>query len=381
MTVFIRLKKALKVGVLILGVFGCSSNGSDPEPVDNAKDRELILTHWADNIIIPAYDDFKVKLDIMLAKGNTFTTSPDNTSLLEFRTAWVDAYTEWQKVELFEFGPADKYTLRNFYNIYPADVAGITANIADPAANLDLPSAYARQGFPAFDYLLNGVGSNDAAILEYYTTGPDAAKRIDYIERISTRMNTLLTNVITEWNGAYRSTFISKTGLDIGSSMGLVVNAYVLYYERYVRSGKFGIPSGAAISSSGVPNPDKLEAFYKKDISQSLAKNANQAVIDFFNGVAVSTGVEGPSFKSYLDALEAKDTSTGTLLSVIINNQFDVTNSKLDLLSPNLYEEILTNNQAMIDVYTEMQKTVRMLKVDMTSALSVTITYTDNDGD
>ncbi len=381
MTVLTRLKKALTIGVLILGVFGCSSNGSDPEPADNAKDRELILTHWADNIIIPSYADFKVKLDIMLTKGNAFITSPDNTSLLEFRSAWVDAYAQWQKVELFEFGPADKYTLRNFYNIYPADVAGITANISDPAANLDLPSAYPTQGFPALDYLLNGVAADDVAIIAYYTTGPDAAKRMDYIERISMRMNTLLTNVITEWNGDYRSTFISKTGLDIGSSMGLVVNAYVLYYERFVRTGKFGIPSGAAVSSSGVPNPDKLEAFYKKDISLTLAKNANQAVIDFFGGVDTSTGVEGPSFKSYLNALEARDTSTGTLLTVIINDQFDVVNAKLDLLSPNLYEEILTNNQVMINVYTEMQKMVRMLKVDMTSALSVTITYTDNDGD
>jgi predicted lipoprotein len=381
MTVLNQLRKVLKVCLLALGVFGCSSNGSDPDPINNAKDRELILTHWADNIIIPSYDNFKVKLDLMLAKGNTFATARDNASLLEFRSAWVDAYAEWQKAELFEFGPADKYTLRNFYNIYPADVGGITANISDPAANLELPSAYPRQGFPALDYLLNGVGNNDAAILDYYTTGPDASKRADYIKKIITRMNILLTNVITEWNGAYRSTFISKTGLDIGSSMGLVVNAYVLYFERYVRSGKFGIPSGAAIASSGVPNPDKLEAFYKKDISLTLAKNANNAVMDFFNGVAVETGAEGPSFKSYLDALEAKDSSTGTLLSSIINEQFDVINAKLDLLSPNLYEEILTNNQAMIDVYTEMQKMVRMLKVDMTSALSVTITYTDNDGD
>ena len=381
MTDLTRLRKVLSVSVLILGVFGCSSNGIDPEPADNAKDRELILAHWADNIIIPSYDNFKVKLDVMISKGNMFAAEPDNASLLEFRSAWVDAYAEWQKVELFEFGPADKYTLRNFSNIYPADVAGITSNISDPAANLDLPSAYARQGFPALDYLLNGVGSNDAAILEYYTAGPDAKKRTDYIEKIITRMSTLLTNVITEWKGAYRSTFISRTGLDIGSSMGLVVNAYVLYFERYVRSGKFGIPSGAAVASSGVPNPDKLEAFYKKDISLTLAKNANHAAIDFFNGVAVPTGVEGPSFESYLDALEAKDTSTGTLLSAIINDQFDVINARLDLLSPNLYEEIMTNNQAMINVYTEMQKMVRMLKVDMTSALSITITYTDNDGD
>jgi hypothetical protein len=104
-------------------------------------------------------------------------------------------------------------------------------------------------------------------------------------------------------------------------------------------------------------------------------------VVDFFNGIAVPTGVEGPSFKSYLDALEAKDSSTGTLLSVIINDQFDMVKAKLDVLPPNLYEEILTNNQSMITVFTEMQKVVRMLKVDMTSALSITITYTDNDGD
>jgi len=50
-------------------------------------------------------------------------------------------------------------------------------------------------------------------------------------------------------------------------------------------------------------------------------------------------------------------------------------------LPPNLYEEILSNNQSMIAVFTEMQKVVRMLKVDMTSAMSITITYTDNDGD
>ncbi|MBA4053128.1 MAG: peptidase M75, Imelysin [Marivirga sp.] len=381
MTILIRFRKTLSFGVFVLGIFGCSSNGSDPVPVDDGKDREVILTHWVDNIIIPSYAEFKAKLDFMLDKGNAFTTSPDNTSLLEFRSAWVDAYAQWQKVELFEFGPADKYTLRNFFNIYPADVAGIAANISDPSISLDLPNAYARQGFPALDYLLNGVGNDDADILAFYSTGPEAAKRIDYIERLNGRMNTLVTNVITEWNGEYRSTFISKTGLDIGSSMGLVVNAYVLYYERYVRTGKFGIPSGAAVASAGVPNPEKMEAYYKKDISQTLAKNANTAAANFFNGVSVLTDVEGPSFASYLNALEAKDTSTGTMLSVIINDQFDEVNAKLDLLSPNLYEEIQTNNQAMINVYTAMQKMVRILKVDMTSAMSVTITYTDNDGD
>lgn len=381
MRVLTLLKNIFALTFLAVGLLNCGSNGKEPSPADNSKDRNQILTHWADNIIIPAYANFKVKFDVMLSKSNAFTTSPSNTSLLEFRAAWVDTYSEWQKVELFEFGPADKYTLRNFFNIYPADVAGIASNIADPTVNLDLPASYARQGFPALDYLLNGTGNDDGAIVAYYTTAPDAAKRLAYITRITSRMNSLLTSVISEWNGAYRDTFISKTGLDIGSSFGIVINAYVLHYERYIRSGKIGIPSGATIATSGVPYPEKVEAYYKKDISLSLARNAHLGAVNFFNGVAINSAAQGPSFKSYLDALGAKDAITGNLLSDIINDQFTNISAKLDILSPNLYEQIQTNNQAMIDTYTTMQKMVRILKVDMTSAMSVTITYTDNDGD
>ena len=366
---------------IVACICGCGGSGSDPSPAGNSKDRQEMLIHWADNIIIPSYDNFKVKFDIMLSESEEFTSSPSNESLTAFRTAWVEAYAEWQKVELFEFGPADRYTLRNFFNIYPADVAGIETNILDPLANLEVPNSYPRQGFPALDYLINGVASDDAGIIEYYTTGDDAPERIAYVSKLVGRMNTLITNVITEWKGSYKDTFTSSTGLDIGSSTGIVVNAYVLNYERYIRSGKIGIPGGIVAGVSGTAYPDKVEAYFKKDISKLLAKNAEDATASFFNGVNVTTEAEGPSFKSYLDALGAKDSSTGTLLSEIINDQFSVVDSKLNLLSSNFYEEILNNNQAMEDTYTEMQKAVRLLKVDMTSAMSVTITYTDNDGD
>lgn len=373
-------KKLATFFLLTLLIAACGSNGSDPSPEDNAKDRQLVLTRWADHIIIPSYENFQGVLGAMEEKAIAFTASPDEPSLLAFREAWVNAYLAWQKVELFEFGPADKYTLRNFFNIYPADVSGIIANMSDPAANLDLPAAYATQGFPALDYLLNGVGADDAAILAAYTTDPDAEKRIAYIHRVTSRMTALLNSVVSEWP-TYRETFITKTGLDIGSSMGLVTNAYVLYYERYIRSGKIGIPSGAAIGSTGVPYPEKVEAYYKKDISRDLAKRAHEAAEDFFNGRDAVAGTEGHSFESYLDALGAKDPATGTLLSEIINNQFAAITAEVDQLSPSLYDQIQTDNQQMTDTYNAMQALVRMLKVDMTSAMSVTITYTDNDGD
>lgn len=376
----IRIKTTATSFLLALLLFACGGNSSEPSPADNTKDRKQILTHWVDNIVIPSYGNFTLKFDAMKVKAEDFMNFRNTESLHAFRNAWADAYTEWQKVELYEFGPADKYTLRNFFNIYPADVAGIAANIDNPAVNMDLPAAYPTQGFPALDYLINGVGPDDATIVAYYTTDAEAEKRIAYLERVITRMQGLLTNVVTEWGG-YRETFINKTGLDIGSSMGNVVNAYVLYYERFIRSGKIGIPSGAAIGSGGVAYPEKVEGFYKRDISRELATHAHQTAINFFNGKTAGSDAKGPSFKSYLDALGAKDPASGKLLSEIINEQFALISAELEQLSPDLYEQIQTGNEQMIDVYAAMQKLVRMLKVDMTSAMSVTITYTDNDGD
>jgi hypothetical protein len=375
------LYNSLVMGVALGLLLSCSTPTDTPSPAtetDN-KDRKALLVHLADNIIVPSYDLFKGKFDSMRSASQAFASHPDQASLKAFRQAWVEAYTEWQKVELFEIGPAETHTLRFFFNIYPASVSGIESNIVNPTSDLELPASYARQGFPALDYLLNGVGTTDAAILAYYTTAPQSTARLAYLARIIGRMDTLLAKVIGEWKGSYRDTFVSRTGLDVSSSTSTLVNSYILHYERYIRSGKFGIPSGAMLN--GVIAPDKVEAYYKRDISTQLALTAHQAVVDFFNGKNVRTGESGPSLTTYLNALGAKDSSTGKTLAQLINEQFAVSLAGIKALPPNLYNEIKTNNKAVQDVYAEMQKGVRMLKVDMASALSITITYVDNDGD
>lgn len=375
----------LLIVLLTLLVYACSKKG-EPTPTttsptdQKALDRKAMLTNIADNIVIPAYAKFKVKMDVMAAKSEAFTNTPNITTLAEFRAAWVEAYIEWQKVELFDFGPGQVQAIRSFFNVYPASESGIAANIAaGAAANLDVPAAFPTQGFPALDYLLNGVGTTDQAIIAYYTSDADAAKRKEYVRIITKKMNTVFTKVNSDWNGAYRTEFINKSGIDASSSTSVVVNSYILNFERFIRSGKFGIPSGAMLN--GVVAANKVEAFYKKDISLALAKAATQATIDFFNGKNVQTGTNGPSLKSYLDGLTAKDSSTGLSLSETINAQFQIIQQQLNLLEPNLFNQVNTNNQAMVKVYQEMQKAVRLLKVDMSSAMSITITFTDNDGD
>ncbi|MBC7565911.1 MAG: imelysin family protein [Pedobacter sp.] len=369
--------------LLALTVFACSKKKGTDQPEEGGKpgvDRKALLTYLADDIIIPSYANFKTKLDLLQGKSDAFTAAPTTASLVELRTAWVNAYVEWQKIELIDVGPASSQTLRAFFNVYPTNVANINSGIANGTVNFDLPATYAQQGFPALDYLINGLANNDTDIVTFYSTAADAAKRIAYVKKILTEMNSIFAKVYTPWTtGVYRDEFISKSGTDASSSLAGLVNGYVSNYERYIRSGKFGIPSGSMIN--GVVSAEKVEALYKKDISLTLAKTAQQASVDFFNGKSVKTRTEGSSFKTYLDALGANDSKTNVKLTHAIQDQLGVTLTKLNLLTENLNNEVKNNNQKMIDVYTEMQKFVRMVKVDMTSAMSITITYTDNDGD
>lgn len=380
------LKKITLAFASVALFWACSTATTDsteptPQPITGANtDRKAMLTNVADNIILPSYANFKTTFDVMLTKGDQFAAKPGPASLTEFRQAWATAYVDWQKVELFDVGPAENRTLRYFFNIYPANSAGIEENIiTGSSASLELPSSYPKQGFPALDYLINGLGTTDEAILAKYTTAPDAARRIAYLKRITSQMNTQFSTVYSEWTGGYRDTFVNCTGLDAGCSTSKLVNGFVLHYERYIRSGKIGIPSGAM--TNGVVAPEKVESFYKKDLSLTLAKTAHQAVVDFFNGKNVKTGQEGPSLKTYLNGLGAKDSRTGTKLTDIINAQLAVSTAQLNALKGTMYDEVKTNNAAVVQVYTEMQKAVRMLKVDMTTAMSITITFTDNDGD
>ncbi|MEJ6982251.1 imelysin family protein [Pedobacter sp. P351] len=368
-----------RLGLVLLAAatfFACSKKGNpEKEETGNVADRQAVLVNVTENIVIPSYNNFKTKLDLLVSKTDNFTTTPTNASLVELRSAWVNAYIEWQKVELLEFGSADRYSLRSYFNVYPANEVTIAANIASGTANLDIASNFTAQGFPAMDFLINGLGNTDAAIVSFYTTDADAAKRKAYLKSIVSKMNSVFTTVHAEWNGSYKETFISKTGTDASSSTSNMVNGYVRSYERTIRSGKFGIPSGVMLN--GTVSPQNVEAFYKKDISLTLAKTAHQAAIDFFNGKSVKTGVEGPSLKTYLTALNAQTTLPEEMIG-----QFNASTQKLNAIqTENLSSVVQTNNQQMIDVYNEMQKSVRLLKVDMTSAISITITYTDNDGD
>lgn len=371
------MKKIFLFISLISLMYACSSSDNNDDSITDNYDRTAMLTHWADNIIIPSYENYDDKIQTLSSDVVNFTNTPTEANLQTIRTSWINAYKAYQKVTLFYVGKALEINFKETTNTYPTDATAIENNIASGSYNLDLLSQYSKQGLPALDYLINGLGSTDADILTFYTSNANANKYKQYLLDVTNKLKANSNSVVTDWNSSYRNTFISSNGNSVSSSVNLITNLFVKNLEKDIRSGKIGIPAG--VFSSGTLFPEKVEAFYKKDISKELLNTAIQAQQDFFNGKNFNSSATGPSLKSYLDYVNAVRSDQN--LSDVINNQFTSSYTVNNLLDNNFSYQISTDNSKMLNAYDVLQQNVVYIKLDMMQALNITIDYVDSDGD
>ena len=180
--------------------------------------------------------------------------------------------------------------------------------------------------------------------------------------------------VINAWSDS-KSDFIDANGNTATSSLNIITNDFIFFFEKGLRANKFGIPAGVF---SSYPIPTSVEAFYKKDVSKQLALEALQACEDFFVGKHINSESFGPSFNSYLDYLPG---SSDTDLSNDILTQFSSARTEINSLDNNFFNQIESNNIEMLYAYDEIQLLVVSFKVDMLQSLAVSVDYVDADGD
>ena len=376
--------------ILVLAAFtwSCSEDSADEPPTNPGGgdpgggssvtfDRGPMLENWADNIIIPSYTAFQEDFVQFNAAFDVFKGQPDATSLDNLRAAWLQSYKRWQWISMYEIGPAEQDGLRLNVNTYPTDTALLEEYVATGSYDLDLPSNRDAKGFPALDYLLNGLGDSDDAILGFYTNEVTGPQYLSYFSDVLTDIETRVKAVSDAWTGGFRDTFVSSDGASATASVDRFVNDYIFYYEKFLRAGKMGIPLGVF---TGTPAPNTLEAYYRPGIGNELFLEGLQAVQDFFNGAHFGSNRQGESLASYLRELNSvKD---GDALDERINTQMD--RAREMVLSLEAFKkEIQENNPPteMLLSYDEVQRVVPLLKVDMVSAMSIAIDFVDADGD
>lgn len=371
------IKKNVLILALAIVTVACSNSdkAGDKTLADNF-DRSTMLVNWADNIIIPVFQDLNTKLDGLVQVKNTFVASPNQTNLNAFRSAWLEAYKVWQYAEMFNIGKAEAINYWAQINIYPTSVVDIENNIASGTYDLAHVNNNDAVGFPALDYLLYGVANSDSAILEVYTTNSNASGYKTYVSDLVDRMKTLTQSVLNDWTQGYRNEFVSSTANTATSATNMLVNDFIFYYEKGLRANKVGIPAGIYSTD---PLPEKVEGYCNTQISKLLALEALEAVQNFFNGKAYGGTTTDSSLNDYLDYLNT--VKQGDDIAALINNQLNVARAKLNDLNDSFINQINTDNKKMTIAFDELQKGVVLLKVDMVQAMNISVDYVDADGD
>jgi predicted lipoprotein len=366
---------SIRISILVF-VFSWVAFSSCKDEENNTNldnfDRSVMLAQWADNIIIPSYTDYNNKLVALSSQLDNFQVDATENNLVALRSSYLSAYLAWQAVSFIEIGKAESLSLRNNTNIYPTDKEKILNNIGSETYNLELPSNFAAQGFPAIDYLLYGLGDTDDIIVDALAQ----EKYVLYLKSIVDRMNSLTAEVVEDWNTGYRDDFVANINSSASGAVDKLVNDYIFHYERFLRAGKVGIPAGVF---SGNSIASAVEAPYSGVNSRQLLLTNLNAIQDFFNGKNYKSTSNGPSLDSYLDFLNT--VKNGSDLSAAINQQLDIARVSIEQLQENLQLQVLEDNNKMLQAYDELQKCVVLMKVDMLQALSINVDFVDADGD
>lgn len=337
-----------------LTIVGCKKDKEDDDAVNF--DKASLLSNLADNVILPALNDFSSKIDDLESSYSVFQLDRTAPNLEDVRTKWKAAYLSWQAVKIFDFGPIRDYGFKASTGTYPTDTVKIDNNVTNGGYNLATAANVDAIGLSSLDYFLYRIDA-----LNYFVgNDPYTTYANDVIQKLKSET----TAVVSAWN-SYRSTFVSSTGTESTSAFSLLVNEFCRDYEL-AKNSKLGIPLGK--QSLGIQLPEYIEA-RRSGFSLEIQKASVTSLANVFNGGS------GVGFDDYLVNLERSS------LASSISTRFSEIGSKINSFSGTLEQEMENNTTELDNLYLLFQGQVVSLKTDMSSAFGVLITYQDNDGD
>ena len=345
-------------------------------------DKFNLLKNLSDNYITPSLSAYNDKINTLNNDILSFTSNPSINGLSIVRNSWEEAILNWQDIAFLDFGPSEYILLRSQTNTFPIDTTELKNSIISGTWNFQNSTFNDSKGLQAIDYLLFKPGYTDTDLITYFQSDSNAT---NYLKSISEDLLININYVTEQWDlqkedfiNDFETTSNGYSSNSQGSSISNIINALCLHYEFYVRRGKVGLPMGVFNGFSQQELPHLVECYYSGKSFQNAIRSIS-SIRKFINGSSYTANDNGLGLDDYMNFVNAELNSQQ--LSTVIDNQIVTILYELDNYNNSLSDEIMTNKSALSVSYGELQRLVPYIKVDMTSALGVLITYQDNDGD
>lgn len=346
-----------------LSIFLLSSCNETDLPSGNQFDRGIMLENFAKNLIVPGFSEASTQTSQLVTQLKVLAASPNEASLKEAQVSWKAAYSNYLKVSMYNFGPAEEQVIQKSLleevATFPVNIQRIANKTKTATPNFQDFERDSR-GFLALDYLLF-----DESALKNFQSSPNYA---NYSVKVAEDIAKRIDEVNSAWS-AYQTEFIQNSGTDAGSSTSAIYNEFVKNYEG-LKNFKIGLPLGLRPGQSK-SEPEKVEALYS-GYSLEFIKTQFDALSNVWKGG------NGLGFDDYLQNVEG-----GPTLSVSTKEQIGTIENELKKFSPQerLAILILTDEVRVRSLHTELQRNTRFFKSELSSLLGIAITFTSGDGD
>lgn len=353
--------RALLLAMLGLG---CSSGtGFVYEPA-----RAELLRETVDRVILPGYRAVETNATELHARTVALCAAPDAAGVEASRAAWRDLFLAWERTEAAQFGPTRDLNLGAELAFFPTRPDTIEATIASDAplddASVDALGA-AGLGIFALEYLL--YATPDATEL----AGALTPRRCDYLVAVAADAMRLSARIVVAWTpyGESLATAATAGNTTFPSQLRAISTLFtqLLASVTLIKSARLGLPLGDG--AAGVPQPTEVRSRY--------AGLSNEGMLAELDGVRAvwTAGVDGRGLGGYLamrnatlaDTVLAQMTSTRTALASL----------------PEPLETYVTRPEHLLatEAQLEARTLERTLGTEVSTALSISVMFTDADGD
>lgn len=342
-------------------------------------DRWGMLGGIINNSVLPLQYEFLDEATNLTEAVNTFAEEPTAESLNALQQQWMVTAYAWRRADVM--GMERSAVWRNQIFKIPTNIDFIEQFIAEyDTIDTEFIAAVGStsKGLPAVEYLIFDPVAGDEAILEALTSGERAEQRMQYLVATAESIEIVGEEYIALWEEEalfYQDNRRNPDQLELVTEMNLrmATNKLLDTIEEIV-STQLGGPLGTR--TGGDPRPDLAEAaFAQYSTELTIARLEGFQLV--LNGYS-----DGENLIGYDDHMIFLDVQfEGEPLNEVINAQIERTIAALEALEEPLSVAVETNNDAVIAAYDEARELVRLVKVDMASQLSISLVFSDNDGD
>lgn len=345
---------------------GCASEGQGDT-------RRTLLERWTADLIVPLYAEFEQRSEDVSASVDALCAAPSDTTLTAARTAWEGAREPFKRAEVFAFGPYSRpeFRIGPKLDSWPARpeepeewIAGTEPVDAATLAELGIW----HKGLPVIEYFLFSPQASAPSELE-------DARRCEYLRSTAAELVHRAAEIHLAWapEGGNFSEQLSGAGRtstawrSLRDAFGEVVNRMGFTIEN-VRRDKLGRPLGDM--TGGTAQPDETESRFSGRAIRDILDNLAGIEVLFFGDA--SRGLPGVS--SY--ALER-----GKNFDDRFRTSLDAARASLEAVDVPLGEAVSTEAERVREASARLNDLQTLIQAELISALGLSLSFNDNDGD